>query len=155
MKTFLLILLLTLSLSCARRDVTPPLVIDFSSLTFTGAYRLSGAVMPVQGALKHERGTLKIALMAQHGVLLGYGTLDPLRGKTRVLFARVPSARALVEDAGADIAAILPFLPLRHKGQESLSRIDFPPNWEYQQKRVLFLYRDAEKTLSIPLERIR
>ena len=156
MKTFpILLLILVLSTSCVRRDVPPPVVMDFSSLTFTGIYQLPKTSMPVQGALKHEHGMLKLVLMAQQGILLGYGTLDPVTGKTRILFTRSSSVSTLVRKTGDALADILPLLSLRQNGQAPFPLVDFPANWEYQQSRKLFLYHDAEKELSIFLEHIR
>lgn len=156
MKTFpLLLLILMLSTSCVRNDVHLPVALNFSTLTFTGIYRLSEASLPAQGALKYEHGALKLVLMAQQGILLGYGILDHTTGKTRILFARSSSVNTLVKKTGDALAEILPILSFHRNGQNSFSSVDFPANWEYLESRKLLLYHDAEKELSIFLEHIR
>ncbi|MDO5536954.1 MAG: hypothetical protein Q4F72_05460 [Desulfovibrionaceae bacterium] len=142
------LLLLALCAACqASHAVRTPLSaadLDFSVIPFSGQMRLGAGELPVQGVLNRRPSAaggdeFRLALMAQQGVLLAHGRLDPATGAVRTDLARAPGAERLLSALGALLREALPALG-RLRRAESLSQADLPAGWRLDQTSGALAY---------------
>lgn len=152
----LLALVMAFSSACARPGPpAPPREWRFSALRFSGNALLDSSALPVQGALTRGDGALKFVVMAQTGVLLGHGWLEPGAGEARVAFSRSMAAKKLTLAIGRALETLLSLAPGLSARPPGPSDIPPPGEWTFERDKDGFAYHNARLSIFIPREGIQ
>lgn len=150
------LLLVIFFTACMRNEqIASKKELNFSVLHFNGNVIVDSTTLPVQGVLTQKDGKIKLAIMAQQGILLGYGWLDISTGEIQTTFFRSPIAKRLIQRTGCALVVLLPVIAQWYTEQENHSLIELPQKWEFKYDKCGFIYHDTYGTIFVPLESIQ
>ena len=125
MKTFLLLLLLSLLAACGRPHVPLSWSCGTDRLDFTGIVHASRADIPIQGALQKHGQEIRYAVIIQNGILLGTGRIDPGSGRANAV-QHARGAGPVVTRIGKALALFLDCSAGHHDASKAREREDLP-----------------------------
>ena len=141
MKTFLLLLLLSLLAACGRPHVPLSWSCGTDRLDFTGIVHASRADIPIQGALQKHGQEIRYAVIIQNGILLGTGRIDPVSGRaSAVQHAR--GASPVVTRIGKALALFLDCSSGHHDAACPWKRIDKHSHFHDKRLEIIIPLQD-------------